>query len=202
MSIHFRRLRARIANITPFIILLLLHACSSDKKEVADLRIKTVDSAANGTLVSSVESLVKPVLDSGLTMKLWATDSLVISPIAIDIDDMGRLYYTTTNRQKNSEFDIRGHRDWELESIALQTIEDKRAFLRKTLSPENSKKNEWLADLNGDSSHDWRDMIIEKEHVYRMEDANGDGVAERSQLVVEGFHDEVTDVAGGVMSYG
>lgn len=178
----------------------LFNACSSGKKEVADLRIKTVDSAANATLVASVENLVKPVLDSGLTMQLWATDSLVISPIAIDIDDMGRLYYTTTNRQKNSEFDIRGHRDWELESIALQTIEDKRAFLRKTLSPENSSKNQWLADLNGDSSHDWRDMTIEKENVYRLEDTNGDGIADKSQLVVDDFNDEVTDVAGGVLS--
>jgi hypothetical protein len=57
---------------------------------------------------------------------------LVVSPIAIDMDDKGDLYYATTNRQKNSEFDIRGHRDWEIESISLQTVEDKRAFLRRT----------------------------------------------------------------------
>src|ERR1044072_3311294 len=38
--------------------------------------------------------------------------------------------------------------------------------------------------------------------VYRMEDINGDGVADLSQHVVEDFNDEVTDVAGGVLADG
>jgi hypothetical protein len=126
----------------------------------------------------------------------------VISPIAIDIDDFGKLYYTTTDRQKNSEFDIRGHRDWEIPSIQLQSVEDRRAFLRKELSPENSSRNKWLKDLNGDSSHDWRDLTVEREKVYRMEDLNADGVADLSQLVVDDFNDEVTDVAGGLLAHG
>lgn len=197
---------AAITQEKNFLLLILLIAVSffsSCKDEgPVDKRIEQMDSAKVAGLATSIESLVKPTLAEGLTMRLWGVDSLVISPIAIHINNQGELFYTTTNRQKNSEFDIRGHRDWEIESIQLQTVEDKRAFLRRTLSPENSKKNEWLADLNGDSSHDWKDMTIEKEHVYRMKDINGDGVADLSQLVVEDFHDEVTDVAGGVLSYG
>src|SRR5699024_8419298 len=103
------------------------------------------------------------------------------------------------NRQKNSEFDIRGHQDWEIPSIRLETVEDKRAFLREVLAPENSDKNQWLTDVNGDGSHDWRDQTVEKEHVYRVEDTDGDGVADLSQLVVEDFHDEVTDIAGAIL---
>ena len=168
-----------------------------------DKRIKQLDPARAAQLAASVDSLIKPQLpDSNLTLKLWGGDSLVVSPIAIDIDNDGSLYYTTTNRQKNSEFDIRGHQDWEIPSIQLQTIEDKRAFLHKVLSPENSEKNKWLKDLNGDSSHDWRDMTVEKENVYRLKDTDGDGVADQSQLVVDDFHDEVTDVAGGVLKTG
>src|SRR4030095_12094676 len=113
-----------------------------------------------------------------------------------------KIYYCTTNRQKNSEFDIRGHKDWEIPSIQLQTVEDKRAFLHQELSPENSKRNLWLTDVNGDSSHDWKDMTVEKENVFRLEDVSGDGVADLSQLVVDDFHDEVTDVAGGVLING
>ena len=178
----------------------VLSGCQED--EFADKRIKQMDSARVLGLARSVESKITPELAENLTLRLWGVDSLVISPIAIDIDDQGKLYYTTTNRQKNSEFDIRGHRDWEIESIALQTVDDKRAFLHRILAPENSKQNEWLKDLNGDSSHDWRDMTIEKENVFRLEDRNGDGVADFSQLVVDDFHDEVTDVAGGVLSHG
>src|SRR5688500_10793920 len=176
-----------------------LPAC---KQQDADKRIKQMDPVKAARLAASIDSLIKPELADSLTLSLWGVDSLVISPIAIDIDDFGKLYYTTTNRQKNSEFDIRAHQDWEIPSIQLQTIEDKRAFLHKELSPENSKKNSWLKDLNGDSSHDWRDMTVEKENVYRLQDTNGDGVADQSQLVVDDFSDEVTDVAGGVLING
>ena len=178
----------------------LLQSCR--QQGPTDKRIKLMDSTQTAQIAASIDSIVKPELAEGLTLKLWGIDSLVISPIAIDIDDHGGIYYTTTLRQKNSEFDIRGHRDWEIPSISLQTVEDRRAFLRKELSPENSKKNLWLKDLNGDSSHDWRDLTLETEQVYRLEDVNGDGVADKSQLVVDDFHDEVTDVAGGVLSDG
>ncbi|WP_276483035.1 HEAT repeat domain-containing protein [Paraflavitalea pollutisoli] len=178
----------------------LLAAC---RQEPADKRIKQIEPAKAARMAASVDSVVKPIItDTNLTLKLWGIDSLVISPIAIDIDDDGSLYYTTTNRQKNSEFDIRGHQDWEIPSIQLQSIDDKRAFLHKYLSSENSQHNTWLADLNGDSSHDWRDMTVEKDNIYRLRDTDGDGVADQSQLVVDDFHDEVTDVAGGVMKDG
>lgn len=165
-------------------------------------RIKRLAPAKAAEMAHAVEALVKPQLEEGLTLNLWGVDSLVSDPIAIDIDDQGRLYYTRTNRQKNSEFDIRGHQDWEIESNKLQTVEDKRAFLHRVLSPANSKKNEWLKDVNGDGSHDWRDMTVEKEQVFRLEDTNGDGVADLSKLAVEDFHDETTDVMGGILSEG
>jgi putative heme-binding domain-containing protein len=182
--------------------LLFSAACFSGCKQdagPADKRIKRMDTTLTAHLSDSIGAIVKPELADDLSLTLWGIDSLVISPIAIDIDDQGSVYYTTTDRQKHSEFDIRGHRDWEIPSISLQTVEDRRAFLHKELSPENSKRNKWLDDLNGDSSHDWKDLTIEKEHVYRLDDVSGDGVADQAQLVVDDFHDEVTDVAGGVL---
>lgn len=172
------------------------------EKDPIERRIKRLVPEQAAQLAKSIEALVTPELAEGLTLRLWGVDSLVADPIAIDIDDLGRLYYTRTNRQKNSEFDIRGHQDWEIESNRLQTVDDKRAFLRRVLSPANSKKNEWLKDVNGDGSHDWRDMTVEKEHVFRLEDLSGDGVADQSQLVVDDFNEEVTDVAGGVLAHG
>jgi len=150
-------------------------------KDPIDRRIKRMAPEKAAQLAKSIEATVTPVLAEGLSLRLWGVDSLVADPIAIDMDDRGRLYYTRTNRQKNSEFDIRSHTDWEIESNRLQSIEDKRAFLHRVLSPENSAKNEWLKDMNGDGSHDWRDMTVEKENVYRLEDTSGDGVADLSQ---------------------
>ena len=194
---HLRRTKPAV-----FILLMTtLYGLSTGcRQSPVDTRIKQLEPARAARMAASVDSVFKAELpDSNLTLNLWGVDSLVISPIAIDIDDDGNLYYVTTNRQKNSEFDIRGHQDWEIPSIQLQSIDDKRAFLHSTLSPENSKNNTWLKDLNGDGSHDWRDMTIEKENVYRLTDTDGDGVADQSLLVVDDFNDEVTDVAGGLL---
>jgi putative heme-binding domain-containing protein len=164
-------------------------------------RIKRLVPEEATRMAKAIEAVVTPELANGLTLRVWGVDSLISDPVAIDVDDLGRLFYNRTHRQKNSEFDIRAHQDWEIESNRLQTVEDKREFLRRVLAPANSSKNQWLKDLNGDGSHDWRDMTIEKEQVYRVEDTNGDGIADLSQLVVNDFNDEVTDVGGGVLAH-
>lgn len=187
--------------ITVFLTGLFVLGCQKES-EVVDKKIKSIDPLQSVQMAKAIEATVTPQLTEGLTLTIWGVDSLVADPVSLDVDEYGKLYYTRTNRQKNSEFDIRGHQDWEIESIQLKNIEEKRAFLRKVLSPENSKKNEWLADLNGDGSHDWKDMTVEKEHVYRLEDTNGDGIADMSQLMIEDFHDEVTDAMGGIMKHG
>jgi putative heme-binding domain-containing protein len=138
-------------------------------------------------------------LISGLKINLWASDSLLQDPVAIAVDDKGAIFVNSTNRNKASEFDIRGHRDWMTESIGFQTVEDRRAFLRRTFAPENSAKNAWLPDMNGDGSHDWLDLKVEKEEIYKVEDLNGDGYADQSTRVFNGFNEEVTDVAGGLL---
>ena len=191
----------RISKICLLISLALLAGCKQEEAPV-DKKIKSLPPEKAMQLAKSIEATVTPQIADGFTLKLWGVDSLVADPVSIDIDDAGKLYYTRTNRQKNSEFDIRAHQDWEIGSIQLRTIEEKRAFLRKVLSPENSKKNEWLGDVNKDGSHDWRDMTVEKEHINRLEDTNGDGVADLSQLMIEDFHDEVTDAAGGILKHG
>lgn len=140
------------------------------------------------------------ILD-GLELSLWASDSLSPDPIALKMDPQGRAYVTRAVRQKNSEFDIRGHRDWMTASISMQTVEDRREFLRKTFAPEKSKENEWLADLNNDGSHDWHDLTVERDQILLIEDRDGDGVADISSVFAESPHTEVTDVAGGVLPF-
>ena len=135
----------------------------------------------------------------GLKIDLWASDSLLQDPVAIAVDDKGAIFVNSTNRNKASEFDIRGHRDWMTESIGFQTVEDRRAFLRRNFAPENSAKNTWLPDMNGDGSHDWLDLKVEKEEIFKVEDLNGDGYADQSTRVFNGFNEEVTDVAGGLL---
>jgi putative membrane-bound dehydrogenase-like protein len=141
-------------------------------------------------------------LAPGLQVGLWAPDSMLADPVAIDVDDEGRVYVTRTNRQKHSEFDIRNHPDWMIRSIGFRTVEDRRNFLRSELAPERSDSNAWFADLNGDGSRDWRDLLVEKEQIIRLEDTNRDGIADSSRVILDDFHTEVTDVAGGILVRG
>lgn len=182
-----------------FLTLNILSGCKNNGP--ADKRITTIDSLQNAETARKIESAVAVQLADGLTLKVWAIDSLVSDAVSLDVDDYGRLYYTRTNRAKHSEFDIRGHRDWEIGSIQLKNVEEKRDFLHKVLAPELSDRNQWMPDLNGDGSHDWHDMTVAREEVYRLEDRNGDGLADFSQLVIEDFHSEVTDVAGAILAH-
>lgn len=186
--------------VLAFFLLVILVSCAENKPD--SLEQTKLDPATSAKMARRIESLVKHELAEGLSIKIWGVDSLVADPVSIDVDDDGTLYYIRTIRQKNSEFDIRGHREWEIESIKLKTVEEKRAFLRHELSPENSKRNEWLADLNGDGSHDWKDLTLQKERVYRVSDTSGDGVADVSDLLIEDFNDEITDAAGGILKNG
>ncbi|MFN3852349.1 MAG: HEAT repeat domain-containing protein [Spirosomataceae bacterium] len=161
--------------------------------------IVNVDAETGTKQAKQVKESSTIQLADGLTIDLWAADSLAPDPVAMSIDDAGRIYITRTNRQKNSEFDIRGHRDWMTPSIALQSVEDRRAFLRSTFAPEKSNENRWLKDLNEDGSHDWKDLAVEKDEVWRIEDRNNDGMADVSTKVYEGPNEEVTDVIGGIL---
>ncbi|TLP81640.1 HEAT repeat domain-containing protein [Maribacter sp. ACAM166] len=144
------------------------------------------------------ESVSAKVAD-GLKLSLWASDSLAPDPIAMDIDDEGNVYITRSNRNKNSEFDIRGHRDWMTESIALESVEERRAFLHKTFAPELSKENEWFPDLNNDSIHDWHDLTVEQDEIWMLEDTDNDGIADISTQILNDFNDEINDQAGALL---
>ena len=185
-----------------FAILIFIMAISCERKSNIPTEIpltKEQDSVTANALALESRGIISPKIAEGLVLNLWASDSLAPDPIALNIDDEGSVYLTRTNRQKNSEFDIRGYREWMTPSISLQSVEDRRAFLRETFAPEKSEENEWFPDLNNDSIHDWKDLMVEKDEVWKIEDRNGDGVADISTRILEDFNEEITDVAGALL---
>lgn len=184
-----------------YALLLLGLLAGCNKPPQPELRMIRMDPAVAAQQALEIRQQVAAEVAEGLELSLWAVDSLAADPIALTMDHLGRAYITRAVRQKHSEFDIRGHRDWMTESISLETVEDRRAFLHKIFAPERSAENTWLADLNGDSIHDWHDLAVEKDQVWRIEDASGDGIADQSLLVLEDFNTEITDVAGALCLY-
>ena len=179
-------------------IITIAGSCKKAVKEEPPLIVRE-DPAEAARKAKEIREGTAAQLAEGLTLSLWASDSLAPDPVAMSIDDQGNVYLTRTNRQKNSEFDIRGYRHWMTQSISWETVEDRRKFLHEFFAPEKSKENEWLADLNNDGSHDWRDLAIEKDEIWKLEDQSGDGLADISTRILNDFHDEVTDVAEGIL---
>ncbi|MEW4923743.1 HEAT repeat domain-containing protein [Algibacter sp. 2305UL17-15] len=180
--------------------LLFVFSCKSEPKKPKETPlVKIEDATTIKERALETRKNVSATLADGLTLTLWASDSLAPDPVGMDIDDFGNIYLTRTNRQKNSEFDIRGYPSWMTPSITLQTVEDRRQFLRETFATELSDKNTWLKDLNNDSIHDWRDLAFEKEEVWKLEDRDNDGLADISTRVLNDFNNEVDDVAGAIL---
>lgn len=177
---------------------ILLYSCIDKPVERRTPEQVILNASEVKEMAAEIRGKVAAVVDSSLTLSLWGVDSLVADPIALDIDDKGRVYITRTNRQKNSEFDIRSHKDWEIGSISLQTVNDRREFLKRELSPDSSDVNDWLADLNNDGSRDWKDLQVQKEQIFLIEDTDNDGLADKSSIILEDFNEIETDCAGGL----
>ncbi len=139
-------------------------------------------------------------LASGVELSLFAPDSLITDPVSLEFDEAGTLFVTSTSRV-NSPLDIRGHPTWVPTVHTLKTVADLRAFYARELAPERSAANAgWLPDWNKDGSHDQRDIAELKDRVYRVQDTNGDGIADSSRIIVEGFNADPTyDVVGGLL---
>src|SRR5688572_32252307 len=160
-----------------------LASCKKSSPKEAPLVVQE-DPAKASSLASEIRKNTPAQLAEGLTLTLWASDSLAPDPVAMSIDDAGNVYLTRTNRQKNSEFDIRGYRHWMTPSISWQSVEDRRAFLRSNFALEKSAENQWLQDLNKDGVHDWRDLTVEKDEIWKLEDRSGDGMADISTRIL------------------
>jgi hypothetical protein len=138
----------------------------------------------------------------GFALSLWAPAALVANPAGFAIDNLGRVYFTNTTRSFQAELDIREHPDWMVESITFETVDDRRAFVRRELDPSRSEENDFLQDYNGDGSRDWHDLTVHRERIYRVEDTDGDGLADLSRLLIADFNEEHTDPGMSVLPLG
>ena len=121
-------------------------------------------------------------------------------PVACTVDPQGRVYVTQTTRRKVGDLDIREHTQWIPIDVALEDIEQKKAFYHDVLAPGKMLRPEGsLKDHNGDGSIDWKDLTVHTERVYRLEDTDGDGTADKITVFAEGFNTEVTGIAAGIL---
>ncbi|MCB0629121.1 MAG: HEAT repeat domain-containing protein [Lewinella sp.] len=173
---------------------LFLAACQSENTiEIEQVHVTEDDFAEAGQ--------VSPTLAEGFELDLWAPGPLVKNAVALTFDNQGIAYIAETARRKTSDIDIRAHRDWMTEDLALQSLDDTRALHIRKLAPELSDENTWMEDFNQDSIRDYHDLEVQSEYIRRVWDSDGDGRADVSQLYAEGFNDMLTGVAAGILNY-
>jgi quinoprotein glucose dehydrogenase len=144
-------------------------------------------------------ALKKFAVAPGLKVDLWAEEPLIENCVAFAFDEKGRAFVVETHRRRTSVPDIRKNTDWLFDSLALRTVDDRIAFLHKTLDPAlKLKPTKDHADINGDGQFDWRDWTVESEDIKLVEDRTDNGKADSSEIFATDFHSLETGTAAGV----
>ena len=167
----------------------------------AHAKLVTLTPEDAARLAKEARETVSVEMPPGLELSLWAPEQLLTDPVAIDIDANG-IVYATSSARNNMPLDIRQHPTWFTPAHTLKTVEELRAFYRREMGAARSRQNTWIEDHNGDGVRDLRDLAAYKERVHRIADTNGDGIADESRVLMEGFNDDPTwDIAGGILHH-
>ena len=147
----------------------------------------------------SAEQVAKAaVVAQGLRIDVWAAEPLLANPVAFTFDNRGRAWVAETNRRKSSYLDIRSFPEWVPQSLALRSVEERTAFLKKSLPEGAATWPKSMRDLNGDGKVDWHDLEVESEIVRLVEDKSGAGKADTARVVADGFNSVATGVGAGI----
>jgi len=135
-----------------------------------------------------------------LVLQKWSGALNVPDPVACAVDPQGRVYVSSTSRRRVADLEIRQFPDWMAGDLALTSVAEKSAFLKKML-PLGGRTTPFgdLKDQNGDGFVDWKDLTVATERIYQLRDTDGDGTADKITVFAEGFNSEVTGIAAGVL---
>ena len=141
--------------------------------------------STNSTAVATeaAESAIKKfTVTPGFKVDLFAAEPQLENPVAISVDERGRVFVAETHRYRTAIFDVTVKTNWLLRDLSLRTVGDRDAFLRETFATN-------LSILTQDS-----------EQIRLVEDRDGDGRADHSSVFVKGFSERVSGVAAGVLA--
>lgn len=143
----------------------------------------SVSAQAHSNLSAAELALKNIELAPGLKIDLFASDPHLYNPVAFSIDEKGRFFISESHRYKTSIFDIwAATQAWKDADASFRTVEDRAGFLAK----EYGDKIDVLS--------------AESEIIRLVEDRNGDGQADHSEIFAEGFDKPTSGTAAGVLA--
>ena len=121
-------------------------------------------------------------LSSGLRLDVWAAEPQLSNSVAFAFDGKGQAYLAESDRWAISVFDITQKTNWLLADMAFRSVADRGTFLTNTFATNLSV------------------LTRESEVVRRLADRDGDGRADQSEIVAQGFQNAVDGTAAGVLA--
>ena len=143
------------------------------------------------TALLGVEDSVDPAAAveamDGIVVETWATDPMLIDPVAFCLDARGRVYVAETERQERGVEDSRTQAYWNLDDISLQSNADRLAMYRK-----------WVDKFEGGMEHFTR----YEDRIRLLEDTDGDGRADASIIFSDGYNGVLDGTGSGLLVNG
>jgi quinoprotein glucose dehydrogenase len=158
---------------------------------------KTSDSSQNETTNSGALKGRKgleaiPLYDDGdLPRKL----------LGVGVDNQGKVYVTETERQGREEISLLQSSFLHEDDMALTTVKEKDAWIRKNFSARIAK-SQGISDFNEDGVVDLKDLGINSERIFALEDTDNDGLFEEATLYSDGFNGITTGIAHSLLPIG
>jgi quinoprotein glucose dehydrogenase len=128
------------------------------------------------------QAMAQVRVPSGLKIELFAAEPLLANPVAFCFDEKGCCFVAETFRIQQGVTDNRDHMDWLDDDLASRTVADRLDMYRKHLKEAFSTYE------------------IAHDRVRRIEDTNGDGVADRATVFADGFHHAADGIGAGVLA--
>lgn len=118
---------------------------------------------------------------AGLEVSLWAANPQVENPVAISIDERGRIFVAECHRRHTSTLDIHMRKEWLDDDLACRRHEDQVAYHERRL---------------GERAKEWR---IESERIRVLEDRAGTGRADHAVTFSDGYKDLCEGIGAGIL---
>lgn len=132
---------------------------------------------------AAADQAAKLQLAPGLQMKVWATEPQLSNGVAFHFDPKGRAWIAESHRWSRSIFDITHQTNWLLNDLAFHNVPERTAFLQAqfdAIDPEF--------------------LTRDSEIIRLVEDRDGDGRADHSEVFADGFNSAADGTAAGVLA--
>jgi quinoprotein glucose dehydrogenase len=151
-------------------------------KTPASQQVKVASPLVHEASATALQSLSGLRLPEGCEALLWAAEPLLADPVAMCFDGQGRLYLAEHHRNRHGTQDTREHPVWLDEDRASRSVAERLAFMQRHAG-KGAPPMSFYTEL--------------PDRLVRLSDADGDGSADRSE-VLGLFQEAVDGPAAGV----